>query len=304
MAEKKISEKKIEDVKRFAEKIKSSEAIIILDVKGLPSKQFQDIKKKLRGSLDVEMAKKSILIRAIDAAGEGFAGLKEHVKENCAIGFSDSDAFEIAGVLSGNRNPIGAKAGQEAPEDIQVEAGATELMPGPAISELGALGLQVAVEEGKIAIKKSKVIVKKGEKVNEDAASIMQKLGIKPFLIGLEPIVIYDKKSRKIFTDVKIDKEKTVEELKTAKVKALGFAQKIMFYCRETIGYLLAKANVGENVLEKFVRGGETEKKEVKEGQKENKKLINDENKDEVKSGQEDDKDIKNKDGGEKNETN
>ena len=42
------------------------------------------------------------------------------------------------------------------------------------------------------------------------------------------------------------------EELKSAAGKALGFAQKIVYYCKETIGYLLGKANAQANALGKL----------------------------------------------------
>ena len=125
-------------------------------------------------------------------------------------------------------------------------------MPGPAISELGSLGLQVAVEDGKIAIKKTKVVITKGQTINETAASIFQKLNIQPFTIGLEPVAIYDIESEKIYTDIKIDSEEAKLELQSAASKALGFAQKIAYYAKETIGYLLAKANTNAEHLNKL----------------------------------------------------
>ena len=192
------------------------------------------------------MTKKNILKRALDETKEdSIVKLKDFVKDNCAVIFSQSEAFDLAAVLSENKNPIGAKSGQEALEDIEVEEGVTELIPGPAISELGALGIKVSVENGKIAIKQTKVIVKKGQKITSGAAMVMQKLDIKPFLIGIDPLAIYDSESKKIYTNVKIDREKTLLELKTGKVKSLGFAQSIIFYCKETVGYFLAKAEIG-----------------------------------------------------------
>ena len=48
----------------------------------------------------------------------------------------------------------------------------------------------------------------------------------------------------------------TIANLQNAKAKALGFAQKIAHYCKETIGYLLAKANMNMQALEtQMLRG-------------------------------------------------
>jgi len=164
----------------------------------------------------------------------------------------DLDAYELAGILAKKKTPVFAKAGQVAEDDIEVKDGPTDMVPGPAISELGALGLQVAVEDGKIAIKAPKVVITKGQTINENAASIFQKLNIMPFNVGLNINVAYDVASKKIFTELKIDPEGYTEDLKQAAGKALGFAQKIVYICKETIGYFLAKGNAHGNALTKF----------------------------------------------------
>jgi len=43
-----------------------------------------------------------------------------------------------------------------------------------------------------------------------------------------------------------------VQDLKEASVKAWGLAQKIVYYCKETIGYFLGKANAEGESLGKF----------------------------------------------------
>ena len=78
-----------------------------------------------------------------------------------------------------------AKVGQIVDDNVVIEPGPTELIPGPVVSELGSLGLKFAVEEGKISIKEGKTILKAGEAVSEAAASIMNKLDMKPIAVGL-----------------------------------------------------------------------------------------------------------------------
>ena len=270
MAEKKVSEKKIKEVKKLVELMKENDTIIIASIKNLPSRQFQSIRKELRGKAKVRVVKKRIMIKALDNSEKNLDELKQHVCEDSAILFSQLDSFELASFLAGKKDPIKAKPGQTAVDDIEVEEGSTDIIPGPAISEFGSLGIKIAVEEGKIAIKEKKVIVKTGEKISEAAASIMGKLDIKPFTIGLESIAIYECKTGKMYLDVKIDKEKAVEDLQEATGKALGLAQKIVYYCKETISYLLAKANADGAALEKL-EPAEKKKEEVKEENKEEK---------------------------------
>ncbi len=253
--ERQVPERKIAAVRELSELIKTKKTLLVASIKNLPASQFQEIVKKLRGKAVVKVPKKSLIFRAIDESGkEGLKKVKEYIEGSVAILFSDIDSFELASELLESKTPAKAKAGQEAPEDIEVQAGPTDLVPGPAISELGALGIQVQIEKGKIHIKEPKVIVKKGEKISELAADIMNKLDIKPFSVGFIPLTAYDIEKDKLYPKIEIDKEKTVEELKTAFSKALAFAVEIGYACKDTIKFLLAKASAHETAIKKLVK--------------------------------------------------
>jgi len=255
----KLKEKQVEDL---AEQIAGAKTFMIVSIKNLPSKQFQEIKKSVREHAQVKVSKKNIMDRAIDSVGkESILKLKKNIEADCAFVISDLESYELAGILSKKKTPVFAKAGQIASNDIEVKGGLTDLVPGPAISELGALGLQVAVEEGKISIKKSKVVIKEGQVIDENAASLFQKLHIQPFTVGLNIKVAYDVEKEKIYTNINIDSEGFAEELRIAAGKSLGFAQKIVYYCKETIGYFLAKANAENESLSKLVPEEKVEEK-------------------------------------------
>lgn len=248
-----VSKAKIESVKKLAEAMRGAKCIMIVSIKSLPAAQLQKMKKELRGRAVIEVAKKSSLVRAIEASGiKELEPLKENVKEDSALLTSNEDGFELTGWFTENTSPIAAKEGQVAEDDIEVQEGPTDLVPGPVISELGALGLQIMVEDGKITIRKSKVAIKKGDKVTGNAASIFQKLGIKPFKVGIIPVAFFDNSAKKVFVGVKIDKRKMLEDLISAKARALGLSVSIAFPSKDNIGFLLAKANSQGNALNKL----------------------------------------------------
>ncbi|MEM0465254.1 MAG: 50S ribosomal protein L10 [Candidatus Pacearchaeota archaeon] len=252
---------KEKQVKDIVSKIKNSKTLIIVSLKSLPSKNFQEIKKSLRENAEIIVAKKNIIIRAIKLFNKpGILGLEQYIKENSAILISNIEGYELASLLFKKKNPVFAKAGQIAPDDIEIKEGITNLTPGPAISELGSLGIQISVENGKIAIKKAKIVVKKGEVINAAVCAILQKLDIKPFKIGLEPICIYDVSNDKIYSDINIDSEKATKEIAINSAKALLFAQKIGYICKETIKHFLMKANMEAKILESKINqsGGKT----------------------------------------------
>ena len=261
---KNIPERKLKAVEEFKNLINTKKTILIASIKNLPASQFQEISKKLRGKAIVKIPKKSITIRAIEAVENNFVKqIKEKIDKDVAILFSNLDAFELAGELVNNKSAVKAKAGQEAPKDIVIEEGPTDLVPGPAVSELGALGIQIIIENGKISIKKEKVIVKKGDKISQGAADLMSKLDIKPFEVGFEPLVAVDVKEGKLYTDIKIDKEGTLNELKIAFRKALPFAVEIGYVCEDTIKLLIGKAGRQEKALNKIAEAGASKNNEV-----------------------------------------
>lgn len=252
-----VSEGKKNTVKELTELIKKKRTMLIVSIKSIPASQIQEITKKLKGKVVVKVPKKNLIFRAIEnSEDEHVKSVEETIKENVAVLFSDMDCFELAAELVKNKNPAKAKPGQEAPEDIEVPAGPTELTPGPAISELGAVGLQVQIDKGKLSIKESKIVVRKGNKISAQVADVLSKLDIKPFTISLVPLAGYDSHEKKVYLNIQIDREKAVADLKKAFGKALPFAVEIGYVCKDTIGLLLQKAARQEKAIENLTKAG------------------------------------------------
>lgn len=264
-----IPESKIKKVEEMSNLIKNKKTILLASIKNLPAAQLQEISKKLRGKSIIKIPKKSLFFRAIDKSNvEKTQELKKYFKNDVAILFSDVDSFELAGELFRNKSPAKAKPGQEAPEDIEVQAGPTDLMPGPAISELGAVGIPVQIEKGKITIREPKVIVKAGEKISQAAADIMSKLDIKPFSVGLIPLSSLDNETKTIYLEIKINPEETISELKTSFGKSLAFAVEISYASSDTVKFLLSKAGSYEKALASLIKEDPETKEPAKEEEK------------------------------------
>jgi len=259
-----VSEEKKEVVKELSNLIKTKKTILLVSIKNLPGSQFQEISKKIRGKAIVKVPKKNLIFRALDSSSnEDVKKLKEQISSDFALLFSDEDSFELASFLLEKKSPAKAKPGQIAPEDIVIQPGPTDLVPGPAISELGALGIQIQIDKGKIAIKEPKTIVKAGDKISKAAADVMSKLDIKPFSIGFVPLSSFDTKENKLYLDIKIDKEETLKNLKYSYGRALPFAVAIGYTTPETIVFMIGKAGRDAKVIENL--NPIEEKIEVKE---------------------------------------
>lgn len=247
-------EGKKKSVAELAEKMKNSRTVLVASTRSLPSSQFQEIKKNLRGKAEIKVAKKSVMEKAISQTEKGaLQNLKEYLGADIALFFSDIDAFELSALLSDNQTPAKAKAGDTAPEDIKIEPGPTDLVPGPAISELSGAGLKVAVEGGKLAIKQGATIVKKGEEIDSKLASVLGKLNVLPMKVGFLSVAAYDANSGKVYSGIRIDREATLEELREMIGKAIGFSMSVGYINEKTIGFFISKAGIEEKALEKIL---------------------------------------------------
>jgi large subunit ribosomal protein L10 len=248
-----VSEEKKAIVGELSALFKKYKTILIASIKTIPGSQFQEITKKLRGKTIVKVPKKNLVFKAIDSSKDNeIKKIEKKIDRDFALLFSNMDCFDLAMELIKNKSPSKAKAGQIAPFDIEIPAGPTDLVPGPAISELGALGIQIQIEGGKITIKAPKIVCKEGAKIPSNVADMMSKLNIKPFTIGFIPVAGFDNEKKIFYSEINIDPEKTLKDLKETYGKALPFAVNIGYTTPETITFLIGKAGRQELAFEKL----------------------------------------------------
>ncbi len=251
-----VSKKKIAAVKELNDLLKEKRTLLIASIKNIPASQFQEISKKLRDKAVIRVPKKNLTKMILESSkNDELKKIEEQVGDSIAVVFSDSEPFDLAADFIQGKIPAKAKAGQVVAEDIEIPAGPTDLPPGPAISELGALGIQVQMEKGKIAIKQAKVVAKAGEKISKGAAEMLGKLDIKPFKIGFVPLAAYDTKENKLYLEIKINPEEAVEELKYNFGKSLALAVQLGYVSKDTMGFLLGKAVAQASRINRIVTG-------------------------------------------------
>jgi large subunit ribosomal protein L10 len=265
-----VSEEKKKIVSELGKLIKENKTIFVASIKNIPGGQFQEIVKTLRGKAVAKVPKKNLMFRAIDKSGNAeIKDLKEKIKEDVVILFSNIDSFELASELVKSKRPAKAKPGQIAPMDIEIPEGPTELVPGPAITELGALNIPIQITGGKIHIKQAKVIAKQGEAISKGASELMSKLGIKPFTIGFIPICSFDNEEKRLYVGIKIDPEEAISELQNAFGRALPFAVEIGYVTKETITFMIGKAASHEKAIGNLLGKEEVAEEKTEEPVKE-----------------------------------
>lgn len=247
-----VSEEKKQILSELVKLIDTHNTIMIASIVNISSLQFQKLKRLLKGKAIVKVVKRNLALKAFEKAKEkkqDIEQLEPSIKSNIAILLSSLESYELAAILAENKKPAKIKAGQIASQEIVIEAGPTDLPAGPAISDLSKVNLKAGIVGGKIVIKERAVLTKKGEKVSDDVASVLSKLEIMPLSVGLEPLAAYDSKEKKIYRDIKVDRQGAINELKLYSQQSIALAIHITYPTAETIKLLLGKANVQGNLI-------------------------------------------------------
>jgi len=246
----KVPEAKKKEVAELASLIDKYKTVCLVNMEGLPARQLQVIRNKIRSEATVRMSKKATIQRALkNCKNQHASTLLEHLKGMPAFLFSNTDAFELYQILKQNQSPAAAKVGQVSPRDIEVKAGITALTPGPAISTLSAVGLPAGVEEGKISIKKGKVIVQKGEEFTQPVVDVLNLLKMEPMKIGINLLVALQNGEVIVKEVLDVDVDEIVAKIASAHSDAFKLAIELNIVNSDTATFLITKAELDAKAL-------------------------------------------------------
>lgn len=230
---------KKEEVKDLADKIKKYSIFGIADMYKMPAAQLQEIRKKLKGDVEIKMSKKTLMRRALKKAG--IKDIESYFRGQPSFVFTNINPFELYKILQKNKTKAEAKEGDIVPEDVEVKEGSTGLPPGPAIGQLQKQGIQTAVEEGEIKIKRNKTVVKEGEEINKELAEILSLLNIKPIYIGINLLMTYENGDILDKDILAIDKKEYIGKIQKAYGEGLNLALNSSYFTKETVEILINK---------------------------------------------------------------
>ncbi|MEM2021210.1 MAG: 50S ribosomal protein L10 [Zestosphaera sp.] len=195
--ERKAVRKSIKEKEALISEIKSLAArynvIGLIDLEGVPSREFGEIKKTLRRYGEVRVFKDTLVKRALEELG--LPGAREFVK--CLTGsnlliFTNLNAFMLANIVERVVILRYVKPGEKAPSDIYVPEGPTGIPPGPMMSVFGKLKLRTMVKEGIIWVAKESKVASAGDVVSPELASLLRRLEIKAYPVRLTLKVVLD----------------------------------------------------------------------------------------------------------------
>jgi len=246
-----IPEKKLNEVKLLSKYMDEYNVIGLVSLEKIGARAVQNIRKALRGKVVMHMAKKNLILRAVEQSKK--ANLKEilnHIRGYSAMIFTNMNPFELSKFLDSKSTKAAAKPGDIAPDEIVVKAGNTRIPPGPMISDFNtALKLPTMIKDGMIHIRTDTVTHKKGDKIDLKQATLLSRLGIEPMTIKLNFYTAWENGEIIPEEVLKMDDTKIVNNVKVAYATAISLAMGIGFITKETITPILSQAVRNANAL-------------------------------------------------------
>jgi large subunit ribosomal protein L10 len=240
-----VAQYKKEDVKQILELFKKYPIVSVINLQNLPSSQYQQMRRQLRGKVAIFMTKRRIMNIAIEQLKneiKGIENIKPYLKGIPALLFTKENPFLLYKTIKKNKSPSAAKPGQLSPRDIVVPAGPTPFAPGPVIGELSQLGIKAGVQEGKIVVKEDKVVIKEGDAFSAALASMLARLGILPMEIGLDLVCTFENGILYTKNILDIDEKAFMQKLTSAIQHATNLAVESAYVSKGSINLLLQKA--------------------------------------------------------------
>jgi len=168
--------------------------ILIVQADNVGSKQFQQVRKALRGTGVIVMGKKTLMKKALTefaAKNKKLEALLPHLRGNIGLVFTNGDLSKLKQVITSNKIAAPARQGAISPVKVIVPGGPTTLEP-TKTSFFQALSIPTKITKGFVDIINDYVLLTPGQKVASSEAALLQMLNILPFHYGLKISEVYD----------------------------------------------------------------------------------------------------------------
>lgn len=181
------------------------ERIFVCDADNVTSKQFQEIRRGMRGHGDILMGKNTMMKKAIKeltANNPALEKLIPLIKANIGFVLTNGDLKEVRDLIQSYKVPAAARTGSISPVKVVVPAQTTALGP-EKTSFFQALSIPTKITRGMIEITGNVDLLAVGDKVGQSEAMLLGMLGIRPFEYGFDIMHVYD--SGSVFSPAILD---------------------------------------------------------------------------------------------------
>ncbi len=215
----------------------------ILDLTRTKADLLHEFRKRISGKAVIKVSKKTLAAIAAERAGRTAAKqFIDSLKNPIGLIFTDMNPFLLYIELEKNRILSYAKPNEKVDIDVVIPEMNTGLTPGPILSEFGKMKIPTKIVDGMIWIAKETVAAKKGDTISPQLAGLLVKLDIKSVYRSLTILGAIDGETVIPAESLKIDVEKTKEELLRARQMAMGLAVAVAYPALEVVQLIIAKA--------------------------------------------------------------
>lgn len=240
-------------VAELKKKLAEYPVVAVATLQNLPSRQYNLIKKKLRGQAEIIVARTTLLQRAIDEARPELKELAKQFSGSSALLFTKQNPFKLYQAIKANKSKTAAKAGQIAPIDLVVPAGETSLAPGPVLTELKQAGISARIVGPKVVIDKDSRVAKKGDVLTDVQAKVLAKLGVEPMEVGLNVLAAWEAGTVYLQAILDVDADSFKQQLILAHQQAVNLGVHAEIFNATTTPLIIAKAARAANALNALV---------------------------------------------------
>lgn len=238
-----IPQWKRQEVGELTEFVESYDAIGVVGMAGIPSRQLQKMRRELHGSAELRMSRNTLAIRALRDVDDGLEQLIDYVEGQVALIGTDDNPFGLYKELEASKTAAPINAGETAPNDIVIPEGDTGIDPGPFVGELQNVGADARIEEGSIKVLSDSTVLEAGEVVDDDLANVLGELGIEPKEVGLDLRAVYSDGVLFEPEELAIDVEEYRADIQSAAAAGRNLSINATYPTARTAGQLLAKAS-------------------------------------------------------------
>ncbi|MFD1524714.1 50S ribosomal protein L10 [Halolamina salina] len=233
---------KQQEVDELVDFLERYDAVGIVGVTGIPSRQLQSMRRGLHGTAEVRMSRNTLMTRAVEQVDEGLEQLAAEIGGEVAFVGSNDNPFGLFKELEASKTPAPIGAGEVAPNDIVIPEGDTGIDPGPFVGELQSVGASARIMEGSIKVTEDSKVLEAGETVSEDLANVLAEMGIEPKEVGLDLRAVYADGVLFEPDELALDVDEYGEDFQAAAAAARNLSVNAAYPTAENAGTLLAKA--------------------------------------------------------------
>jgi large subunit ribosomal protein L10 len=223
---------------------KNYDVIALSKMTGVRATQLMTIRKKFRDNIKILVIKNKVAQRAFEkiTSIQGLANLSKELEGQCALMFTNINAFKLNLILNQNKIFLPAKGGDIATKQIIIPAGNTGISPGPVLSEFKEANVPTKIDQGSIWVTKDTVTTRPGNVISPKLASLMSKLNIKPIEAGIAVNSAIAEGLLFEESDLKIDLKEYRKEFERSFRDAIALSIEAGYITTETVKPLLVRA--------------------------------------------------------------